>query len=160
MIKKWFKNIVVYFKLLFINNNKVDTIQSNQSNSIISNTNTNNNILTGGIEQEAKIFQRENDLVKEGEWGYGPIVYEADMITIKKESQYGYNDEEHNYKEELLVDDVDLLDGVITNKTYKPKISNNTVEYLEGRKIAFDKRWEEIKKQVREDDTIDGIIKE
>lgn len=168
---KWIKDLTVYFKLLFITKEKdirdgplvinisehKKTTSSNSNTSIVPSSNQDS--IIGGLEQEHKVFQRENDLVREGDWGYGPIVYEADMTTVRKESQYGYNDVEHNREDEMLADDIDLIPGAITSKTYKRK-EDNTVDYAEGRKTKFDLHWEDIKRVVREDNGIDGIIKE
>lgn len=126
-------------------------------------------LMSGGVHKEDKYFKRENNLVEEFS-GNAPIVYEADMRTIVKQNQYGYEREQtlaeiEEYKEELLADDVDLVAGIdVTTLS-----TTNRANYSTS-KEDFEARWKDIKRQARQEkpeneidgetDYIDGIIKE
>lgn len=155
MIIKWFKRVIAGIKMLFIT--ETSTIkENNDTTNTISGGIVPQDTLGDGIQQEAKWFTRENNLVAEF-YGEPPIVYEADMITIVKEHQYGYIPKPGEIvmrePEELFADDVDLVPNI---DRLKPK--TNTVDYAEAYN-NFESRWAEIKRKVREED-IDGLIKD
>lgn len=171
MKKKWLKDLAIWFKLLFITKQQEIIEQKKEiistGNDILDGTKI-MDALNGGIHKEQKKFSRENNLVQEFS-GEAPIVYESDMVTIKKQSQYGYKGDDATIDyDNVIADDIDFL----TDKDIPdPRIitSTNKIAYFNS-KEEFEARWEDIKRQARQDkpeteldgetELIDGIIKE
>jgi hypothetical protein len=156
----FFKHLWISIKLIFIRT-KVTIEEPKQSNSTVDTLTSviQADALSKGIEKESKWFTRENHLVLEFA-GEEPVVYESDMVTIRKQSQYGYiEDDATKIEEDIFADDVSLLSG--------PGVAQpidltglETTHYL-TKKQQFEERWAKIKEQTREEDgEIDGIIQE
>lgn len=167
MIKKWLNGLILWIKVTLVIK-KQEIIP--QKDEIIASTGSDIletakvvDILSGGIHKEDQFFKRENNLIQEFV-GDPPIVYESDMRTIRKQSQYGYvGDNAINEPEELLKDDIDLLqDKLEPGQTLARPVEFmlNTTDY--GTKADnFEGRWNRIKQLAREEDSdVDGVIAE
>lgn len=149
------KRIITYFRLLFMPTVPIDKSNEETTNTILSPITQDK--LVDGVQKESTWFARANNLIQEFQ-GEPPIVYEADMVTVKASSQYGYTGDSTIEKEELLMNDVELLKKREDFAT--PDLEKSITTNFGTDNDYFKERWEEIKRKLREDDTVDGVIKE
>lgn len=168
MIKKWIKDITVWFKLQFITNYALSNKDLRSTNSDMTTVDVGIKPIVNGIEKDQDWWHKKNNLLEY--FDDILVVYEPDMTTIRKENQYGYINPQPELEnptlKELLDNDVEFIK---TEEGYmKPIVRQSKAAIYQTKKQAFEERWEKIKKAARSEKhdensdemEINAIIKE